>query len=153
MDSLPAEPPGNMGSIPDPRSVLPNKRSHHSEKPAHRSWRAAPACLNQRKNPHGKEDPAWPKINTQTNFFFFFKRSGQSKNAGTSLVVQWLRLHAPSSRRTGSIPGWGTKNLHVAWCSRNKKILKKCYLKKKNPGFDGISFYCVAWYRIIAEQR
>ena len=46
VDSLPAEPPGNMGSIPDPRSVLPNTRSHRSEKPAHRNQRAAPACLS-----------------------------------------------------------------------------------------------------------
>ena len=129
MDSLPAEPPGNMGSIPDPRSLLPNKRGHCSEKPAHRNWRAAPACHNQRKNPLGKEDPARPKINTQTNIFK--KRSGQSKNAGTSLAVQWFRLHAPSSRRTGSIPGWGTKNLHVAWCSRNKKNFKEMLSKKK----------------------
>ena len=28
---------------------------------------------------------------------------------GTSLAVQWLRLHAPNARGMGSIPGWGTK--------------------------------------------
>ena len=40
---------------------------------------------------------------------------------GTSLVVQWLRLHAPNARGLGSIPGQGTRSrmlqlkiLHVA---------------------------------------
>ena len=28
---------------------------------------------------------------------------------GTSTVVQWLRLHVPNARGTGSIPGQGTK--------------------------------------------
>ena len=29
---------------------------------------------------------------------------------GTSLVVQWLRLHAPNAGSLGSIPGWGTRS-------------------------------------------
>ena len=29
---------------------------------------------------------------------------------GTSLVVQWLRLHAPNTEGLGSIPGQGTKS-------------------------------------------
>ena len=29
---------------------------------------------------------------------------------GTSLVVQWLRLHAPNARSLGSIPGQGTRS-------------------------------------------
>ena len=32
-----------------------------------------------------------------------------AKNLGTSLVVQWLRLHASSVGAPGSIPGQGTK--------------------------------------------
>ena len=28
---------------------------------------------------------------------------------GTSLVVQWLRLHAPNARGPGSIPGWQSR--------------------------------------------
>ena len=31
-------------------------------------------------------------------------------NLGTSLVVQWLRLHAPNARGLGSIPGQGTRS-------------------------------------------
>ena len=34
---------------------------------------------------------------------------------GTSLVVQWLRLHASSAGGAGSIPGWGTKIPHAVW--------------------------------------
>ena len=35
----------------------------------------------------------------------------KTKNGGglTSLVVQWLRLHAPNAGCLGSIPGQGTK--------------------------------------------
>ena len=29
---------------------------------------------------------------------------------GTSLVAQWLRLHAPSTVGLGSIPAWGTRS-------------------------------------------
>ena len=29
---------------------------------------------------------------------------------GTSLVVQWLRLHAPNAGGPGSIPGQGTRS-------------------------------------------
>ena len=32
---------------------------------------------------------------------------------GTSLVVQWLRLHALNAGGIGSVPGWGTKILHT----------------------------------------
>ena len=39
---------------------------------------------------------------------------------GTSLVVQWLRLCAPSKVISGLIPGQGTKISHVAW-SKDKK--------------------------------
>ena len=33
---------------------------------------------------------------------------------GTSLVVQWLRLHAPNGGGLGSIPGRGTRIPHTA---------------------------------------
>ena len=36
-------------------------------------------------------------------------------NAGTSLVVQWLRLHTPIAGGPGSIPGWRTKIPQVSW--------------------------------------
>ena len=34
-------------------------------------------------------------------------------NEGTSLVVQWLRLHAPNAEGMGLIPGQGTKIPHA----------------------------------------
>ena len=37
------------------------------------------------------------------------------KMNGTSLVAQWLRLHAPEAGDMGSIPGQGTKIPHAAW--------------------------------------
>ena len=44
--------------------------------------------------------PHWP-ITLQ-------KCQGQKgQEQGTSLVVQWLRLHAPNARDPGIIPGWG----------------------------------------------
>ena len=40
---------------------------------------------------------------------------------GTSLAVQWLRVHASTVGGTGSIPGWGTKIPHAAGHSQKKK--------------------------------
>ena len=40
---------------------------------------------------------------------------------GTSLAVQWLRLHAPNAGGTGSISGRGNKILHVLQCGLKKK--------------------------------
>ena len=38
-----------------------------------------------------------------------------SGGLGTSLVVQWVRLHAPSAGGLGSIPGRGTRShMHAA---------------------------------------
>ena len=50
---------------------------------------------------------------------------------GTSLVVQWVRLHVPNAGGLGSIPGQGTRSrMHAAtkilcamtktWSSQNK---------------------------------
>ena len=44
----------------------------------------------------------------------------------TSLVVQWLRLHASSARGMGLIPGWGTKIPHAMW---PKNLKNKYFLK------------------------
>ena len=39
---------------------------------------------------------------------------------GTSLVVQWLRLHAFTAAGSGSILGQGTKISHAMWSKKNK---------------------------------
>ena len=40
---------------------------------------------------------------------------------GTSLAIQWLRLCASTAGGEGSIPGRGTKILHVMWHSQINK--------------------------------
>ena len=46
---------------------------------------------------------------------------------GTSLVVQWLRLHTTNIGSLGLIPDWWTKNPHATWCSQ------KIYIKITLP--------------------
>ena len=50
---------------------------------------------------------------------------------GASLVVQWLRLHTATAGGTGSIPGQGTKILHV---TQQKKKKKKEYCHIRSSG-------------------
>ena len=45
-----------------------------------------------------------------------FKRS-----SGTSLVVQWLRLHTLGAGGVVSIPGWGTEISQAVQCSQKKE--------------------------------
>ena len=46
---------------------------------------------------------------------------------GTSLVVQWLRLHASNAEGMGSIPGWGT----LSHMPQGQKVNNKTFFKKK----------------------
>ena len=46
---------------------------------------------------------------------------------GTSLTVQWLKLHASTSGGAGLIPGQGTKILHAAQRGQKVKIRKKLF--------------------------
>jgi len=50
---------------------------------------------------------------------FYLRDNVKMGSLGTSLAVQWLRLHAPTAGGIGSIPGQGTKILNDARCSRN----------------------------------
>lgn len=45
----------------------------------------------------------------------------EMRNAGTSLAVQWLRLHASKARDAGSIFGQGTKILYVTGPKKKSK--------------------------------
>ena len=49
--------------------------------------------------------------------------NSQESTVGTSLVVQWLRVHSSNARGVGSIPGGGTKILHAAWPKQKKNQL------------------------------
>jgi len=48
---------------------------------------------------------------------------------GSSLAVEWLRLHAPNTRVMSSVPGWETKIPHLhqknKQTNKEKKKLKK----------------------------
>ena len=47
--------------------------------------------------------------------------------AGTSPVVQWLRLDAPTAGGTSSIPGWGTKSPHATRHGQKIKSFLKSF--------------------------
>ena len=48
---------------------------------------------------------------------------------GTSLVLQWLRLHAPSAEGLGLIPGSG--RYHIAWGMASLQPTQKSITKIK----------------------
>ena len=53
---------------------------------------------------------------------------------GTSLVVLWLRLHAPNAGGLGSIPGGETRSrMHAATKSSNVATKKSC-MPQRRPG-------------------
>ena len=57
----------------------------------------------------------------------------------TSLMVQWLRLHAPNAGGIGLIPGQGTKTPHAIWSGKSKK-------KKKKKPTRLVSHVCVPYH-------
>ena len=66
-------------------------------------------------------------------FFLILNLSTIKKtyNPGTSLVVQWLRLHASIAGGMGSIPGQGAKIPHAVWHGQKQKQNRT----KKTPRF------------------
>ena len=64
---------------------------------------------------------------------------------GTSLLVQWLRLHVPSAGGTGLIPGRGAKNPHAVRCSPKEKdglrILGFCPLLSMKPWLNVLDMW------------
>ena len=57
----------------------------------------------------------------------FQKQTCRKKLKGTSLMVQWLRLHAPNRGDMSSIPGYGSKIPHASQHGRKKgkeKVIK-----------------------------
>ena len=56
----------------------------------------------------------------------------QNHPLGTSLVVQWVRLHAPNTGGPGSIPGWGTRSrMHAATRSPHAATKTRSSLHKQ----------------------
>ena len=50
---------------------------------------------------------------------------------GTSLTIQWLRLHAYTVRGTGLIPGWRT--FPDSWASRISQLVKNPPTMQETP--------------------
>ena len=50
---------------------------------------------------------------------------------GTSLAIQWLGLCAFNAKGVGSIPGQGTKILHITWHGQEHFFKKKKKRKKE----------------------
>ena len=55
---------------------------------------------------------------------------------GTSLAVQWLRLHASNAEDSGSTPSRGTKILHTWRCVAKKKKLGQLDLAFTNVSYQ-----------------
>ena len=53
---------------------------------------------------------------------FGVMKSSKIDYGGTSLAVQWLRLHTSTAGGMGSIPVQGTKIPYVSWHSQKKKL-------------------------------
>ena len=84
-------------------------------------------------------------FNFLRNLHSFF----QSGYLGTSLVVQWLGLHASTAGDTGLIPGQGTKILHAVWDSQKKKdkVAISIYISTNSaPGFHFLHILASIFY-------
>ena len=54
-------------------------------------------------------------------------------------MVECLGLHASNAGSVGSIPGWGTKIPHAAWCGqKNKQLTKMCLINGSSYNDDDI---------------
>ena len=80
----------------------------------------------------GLQSMGWQKVRQDgaTNTFTFNPQAAlrldaeaesRKERAGTSLAVQWLRLYTPNAQGMGSIPGWGTRVSHAAWCGQKRE--------------------------------
>ena len=63
-------------------------------------------------------------------------------------MAQWLRLCTSTARGTGSIPGQGTKSLHVTWLWQKKKKKKKQSGRRWKIGQKAED-----WSRKVSTQR
>ena len=64
------------------------------------------------------------KVSGLVSFTVFSSMNIEAKKPGPSLVVQWLRLHAPNAGGPGSSPGQGTR-YHIT--------TKSCRAATKDP--------------------
>lgn len=88
-------------------------------------------------------------------------------DSGTSLAGRWLGLHAFTARVVGSVPGQGTRILHVALLGQKKKkrildsirhqnLQRELVFGKSSPGMEKFlpsygketgNFYTIKYYQ------
>ena len=81
------------------------------------------------------------KVNVQKSIAYIYAHSEQVeidiKNTipfiGTSLVVQWLRLHAPNAGAPGVTPGEGTRSHMHAATKSSHATTKSLHATTKEP--------------------
>ena len=66
--------------------------------------------MEPQKTRNSQSNPEKEEQSLRHHTFWFQSILQSYSNQGTSLVVQWLRLHIPSAERPGSIPGQGTRS-------------------------------------------
>lgn len=69
---------------------------------------------------HGAAQTKQPQMVKASQAPFLSVSWVQEFEIQSSLVVQWLKIHAFIAGDRGSIPRRGTKILQAMWCSRNK---------------------------------
>ena len=118
------------------KPTLHNKRTHCNEKPAHRTWRAAPAHHNQRKPMHSNKVPAQSNKEVNNLKKNFIEMGGEERTfqpLKTSYRLAW-----PS---TGLSLSW-----HHPTSFTGREVLKLTYF---------IEIQVKIWIRhyIISEQK
>ena len=117
------------------------------ENPMDRGARGVTKCWTQWGNwPHMGSNPIWPVhfCSRKGNFghterypmWMHTQRDNhKDKGRGTSLLVQWLSLHAPNAGGPGSIPSQGTRShmlqLRVHMLQLRLSTAKYIHLKKR----------------------
>ena len=66
-----------------------------------------------------KQEPKKMKLLLKLELFQIQTHISNRIHTETSLVVQWLKIHASTVGVMGSISGWEIKVLCAAWCSQN----------------------------------
>ena len=125
--------------IPSPRMCSPQRRGTPTPFPhSHCTPHSAPLHSSQvlTDKAQGRSEASqtvlWQKTLPFLSHKWHFSHSGVllQEWRGTSLGVQWLRVHASTAVGVGSTLRWGTKIPHVTWCGQKIIIIVKNCFKK-----------------------
>ena len=93
---------------------------NHNESPRILEWVAYPFSSGS-SQPRNQTRVSCTSGGFFTNCTIRKKTISLITSLGTSLVVQWLRLHTSPVGGEGLSPGWGTKIPHTTWHGQKKK--------------------------------